>query len=182
MTNDTTVGAPRVRRRGSVWLPVAGRALALRVPRANRLGTPRLLGWAIQPVLSGSMAPSMPQGSLAIVQPADPGRIVPGTTIVFDDPLARGRQVAHRVVRVVPGAPVRYETQGDANLRADPLPIPIASVSGVVGWNVPGLGTVVAALAGPPAVLLLVVLPLGLLLVTEMAVHRRRRIDVRSAG
>jgi hypothetical protein len=41
---------------------------------------------------------------------------------------------------------------------------------------------VVAALAGPPAVLLLVVLPLGLLLVTEMAVHRRRRIDVRSAG
>jgi signal peptidase len=124
----------------------------------------------------------MPQGSLAIVQPADPARIVPGTTIVFDDPLARGRQVAHRVLRVMPGAPVRYETQGDANLRPDPLPVPITSVSGVVGWSVPRLWTVVATLAGPPAILLLVVLPLGLLLITEIAGYRRRRAGPRGVG
>jgi len=113
-------------------------------------------------------------GALAVVQPPDPTRIGPGTVIVFVDPLDRARLVAHRVVRVLPGTPLRFETRGDANLAADPLPVPVASVRGVVAWAIPGLGSVVIAFRGAPAVILLVVMPLGILVVTELDAIRRR--------
>lgn len=120
------------------------------------------------------MAPAIPAGALAVVQPVDPTRIGPGTTIVFVDPIDPSHLVAHRVVRVVPGTPVRFETKGDANLTADPLHVPITSVRGIVGWEIRGLGTVVTALQGPPAVILLVVLPLAILFVTEVRGFRKR--------
>ena len=145
------------------------------MPLAILLGTAWLFGWKFQPVETNSMAPAIPAGALAVVQPADPTRIGPGSTIVFLDQLDRTRLVAHRVVRALPGTPLRYETRGDANPVADPLPVPIASVRGVVGWTVPGLGSVVTALRGAPAVLLLVVLPLVVLVATEVDGLRRRR-------
>jgi signal peptidase len=164
-------------RRGALWLPFAALAIAVLLPLAVLLGTAWLFGWKFQPVLTGSMAPTMPPGSLAVVQPADPSRIAVGTMIVFEDPLERGRQVAHRVIQVVPGSPLRYSTKGDANVRPDPMPVPITSVSGVVGWTIPGLGTIISTMAGVPAILLLVVLPLTVLVATEARdLYRRRAI------
>jgi hypothetical protein len=86
------------------------------------------------------------------------------------------------VVRIVSEAPVRFETRGDANPAADPFPVPITDVNGVVGWTIPGLGTAVTNLRGAPAVIILVALPLGILAVTEVDGHgRRRRSEARAA-
>jgi signal peptidase len=178
---DQTNTAPTGSRRRALWLPVAALGLAILVPLAILLGTAWLFGWKFQPVETGSMAPAIPAGSLAVVQPIDPPRISPGTTIVFVDPLDESHLVAHRVVRVLPGTPLRYQTKGDANLTEDPLPIPVTSVRGIVAWVVPGLGSIVSIVQGAPAVLLLVILPLAVLLVTEVLDHRRRPV-VSAAG
>ena len=162
------------RPRAALWLPLAVVALVLLVPLAILLGTAWLFGWKFQPVESGSMAPALPVGSLAVVQPADPSRIVPGATIVFLDPQDRTRLVAHRVVEVVGDASPRYRTRGDANPADDPYPVPVSNVQGIVAWTIPALGTAIGTVRGGPAVLLLVGLPLGLLLVTELAGLRRR--------
>jgi signal peptidase len=159
-----------------VWLPLATVALAILLPLTILLGTAWLFGWKFQPVQTGSMAPAMPAGSLAIVQPVDPTRIGPGQLIVFSDPQDRARLVAHRIVRVLPGEPVRYETRGDANTASDPFPVPVTDIRGIVGWSVPGLGGFIGTVSGAPAVALLVVLPLAILVVTELDAYRRRRL------
>lgn len=159
-----------------VWLPVATVGIVLLVPLAILLGTAWLFGWRFQPVETASMAPAIPTGALAVVQPADPARIVPGTMVVFVDRLDASRLVAHRVLRTLPGTPVRYETQGDANRTSDPLPVPVTAIRGVIAWTIPGLGTLVTAIRGWPAILLLVALPLAILVITEAHGSWRRRL------
>ena len=160
-------------RRGVV-LPVAALALALLLPLAILLGAGFLLGWRFQPIETGSMAPRYPVGSLAVVVPVDVSEVQPGMTIVFEDPLDRDFLVAHRVVRKLAGDVLAWETKGDANGEVDPLPVHATAIRGRVGWAIPGLGTAVTMLRGLPAVLLLVVLPLTVLAVSEIADYRRR--------
>lgn len=162
------------RRRWGVVLPVAILGVALLLPVAIVMSVGLLLGWRFQPVETASMAPRYPAGSLAVVVPVDPTEVAPGMTIVFEDPLAPPRLVAHRVVRSVPGDTLAWETKGDANGDVDPLPVRPPALRGRVAWTIPGLGTAVTTLRGGPAVLLLVVLPLTVLAVTEIADRRRR--------
>jgi hypothetical protein len=88
----------RKQRRGLI-LPVAALAVAALLPLAAFLGTAFVKGWKFQPIETGSMAPRYPAGSLAIIEPLDPADVRPGMTVVFEDPLVRGRLVAHRVVK-----------------------------------------------------------------------------------
>ena len=169
------------RRRRHLVAPVAAVAVALLLPLAILLGTAWLFGWRFQPVETNSMAPGYPAGSLAVVQPIDVGEVEPGMVIVFADPQDPGRLIAHRVVKQLTGDPPAFQTKGDANAATDPFPVSAASVRGKVTWAVAGLGGVVSAVQGAPAVLLLVVLPLGILVVTEV-LDRRRRVSITAAG
>jgi signal peptidase len=164
------------RRQRSLFVPAAAVILAVLVPYAILLGTAWLFGWRFQPVETGSMAPAVPEGALAVVQPADPTRIGPGAIVTFADPFDPSRLVAHRIVRQLPGNPPHWQTKGDANREADPIPIQASAVQGVVAWSIPGLGSLVGVLRGAPAVVLLVGLPLGLLLVTEVRDRRQRPV------
>jgi signal peptidase len=170
---DTSIAA-RPRRWG-VALPVAVVGVAILLPIAIVLGIGFLLGWTFQPIETESMAPRYPAGSLAVVQPIDPADVEPGMTIVFTDPLQPDRLVAHRVVRQLPGDALAWETKGDANAEADPLPVHATELRGRISWVIPGLGTVVTALRGPQGVLLLVGLPLIILVATEFSALRRSR-------
>jgi len=161
------------RRRGLI-APVAALAVALLLPVAILLGTAFLFGWRFQPVETGSMTPGYPVGSLAVVQPVDVGEIEPGMVIVFTDPQDSARLIAHRVMKQLSGEPPAFQTKGDANAAPDPFPVAVSAVRGRVTWAVAGLGSVVTAVRGVPAVLLLVVLPLAILGVTEVRDRRRR--------
>jgi signal peptidase I len=162
---------PRARRRGII-VPVAIVGLAILLPVAILVGTGFVLGWRFQPIESDSMAPQYPAGSLAVVQPIDPSQVEPGMTIVFIDPLRQDRQVAHRVVRIVPAEGLAWETKGDANAESDPLPVHANALQGRVAWVLPGIGALVTLVRGPQAIVLLVVLPLLVLVVSEVAVRR----------
>lgn len=155
-------------------------ALVVMAPLAALVVTAWTLGWQLQVIETGSMAPRHPAGSLAVVESLDPTQIKAGMTMVFDDPVQPGRLVAHRAVARLPGESPVWQTKGDANAVADPLPVHAPAVIGRVRWSVPRLGRVVSHLHGAQGVALLVGVPLGVLAITELG-ERRGRPRIRLA-
>jgi len=87
------------------------------------------------------------------------------------------RSPDHRVVAVLDQPSGRFfTTQGDANSRADARPVAARDVVGEVRWRIVGLGSMVDALAERRVQLALVGVPLGLLLLSEAAGRRSRRL------
>jgi signal peptidase I len=140
------------------------------------MSTVLLLGWQLQVIETASMAPRLPAGSLAVVEPIDAADVRAGMTVVFEDPAGGGRLVAHRAVKRLPseGLPV-WQTKGDANAEADAYPVHASAIRGRVRWGIPHLGSVTSALHGPLTVIVLVGVPLAVLVATELAALRRRR-------
>ena len=100
------------------------------------LTIPRLLGYEIFTVVSGSMEPTLPMDSLVYVEPVDPAEIQTGEIVAF---WRDGIVVTHRV------AENRREensliTRGDANDMEDMDPVPYLNLIGRVKVHVPGLG------------------------------------------
>lgn len=110
-------------------------------------------------VLSGSMEPALPVGSIVVVRPAPPTSIRPGDIISFvdrDPASAATRSVTHRVIDVQagPGGPL-FTTRGDANEEPDAGLTPAADVRGVIWYHVPLVGGLREALLGPVGMLYL---------------------------
>ena len=104
------------------------------------IGVPRLFGVYEFNVLTGSMTPTYPPGTLVFVQEKDPASIRPGEVVsyIMDEEL---NIVTHRVVSN------NYDdktltTRGDANVSND-APILYQNVVGVVGFAIPYVGGVV---------------------------------------
>ena len=117
---------------------------------------PRLLGFQVYNVVSGSMAPAIPQGSMVLVRPAEWNSINPGDVIAFE---RDGTVVTHRVV-AVHQEEGSFITRGDANEQEDFNPVPFEELIGRVERHVPVLGEVetqLSTLQGKLYLLLLVV-------------------------
>ena len=104
------------------------------------IGIPRLFGINEFNVLTGSMTPTYPVGTLVFVQPKDPSTIRPGevVTMIMDEDL---NMVTHRVTAN------NYEdktlvTKGDANNSED-APSLYENVVGVVVFSIPYAGGIV---------------------------------------
>ncbi|MBN9733695.1 MULTISPECIES: signal peptidase I [unclassified Pseudonocardia] len=92
-------------------------------------------------VLSGSMVPTLPVGSLVVSRPVDPGSVVVGDVVSFvdrDPASGETRTVTHRVVEVAPG-PV-FTTRGDANAAPDPHPVTAENLLGRLWYHLPWVG------------------------------------------
>lgn len=103
-----------------------------------------LLGWRLQPVLTGSMSPTYDAGSLLVITPVDPSFVAVGSTIAFAPVDGGGRLVSHRVVERLErpnGDGLAFRTRGDANREVDAQLVPARQVRGAVRWHVVGLGT-----------------------------------------
>lgn len=133
---------------------------------------PRLLGWDLRTVLSGSMEPNITAGAVVAVKPVDPAGINRNDVITFSD---EGRLVTHRVTEVVRNdSGLRFVTKGDANEDPDTDAVPAAAVQGRVVFSVPLLGRLLVALRTPIGFGLLVVLP-GLAFMSSELIFGRRR-------
>jgi signal peptidase len=144
-------------------------------PLAALLAITWVMGWRLHVVTTASMNPLYPAGTLVAVEPMDAAAIEQGMVIVFRDPGRPDRLVAHRAVKRLPGEPLNWQTQGDANRDPDPWPISAEDVCGRVRWGVPGLGSVVSKLSGWRGAVALVGVPLGLLAASECSDYVRRR-------
>lgn len=106
------------------------------------LSVPKLLGYQVYDVISGSMAPAIPVGSIVVVQPAAPEELQPGEIVAYQ---SGDSVVVHRLAEnhVVEGELV---TKGDANAEADPLKVSYADVVGTVCLHLPFIGIYAGAL------------------------------------
>lgn len=113
--------------------------LVLLVLACLPLTVPRILGYHIYSVVSGSMEPAIPTGSLLYIQEAQPGEMKEGDIIAFYGSEHSTAVITHRVVenRVLMG---EFITKGDANQTEDMNPVPYGNFIGKVVYFLPGAG------------------------------------------
>lgn len=98
---------------------------------------------------TGSMSPTIPAGSVAVVQRVDASQMQVGdvVTVDRDDELP----VTHRITSIGPGATEdeRIITmRGDANADDDPFPYTVTSVRTVL-FSIPGIASVIVGMGDP---------------------------------
>lgn len=103
---------------------------------------PKLMGYEIYNIVSGSMEPEIPIGSVIYVKTAAPESIQDGDIIAFG---SGDSVISHRVVKnqTVEG---EFTTKGDANAEADMNPVPYEALIGKVEFHLPVLGAFLAIL------------------------------------
>lgn len=103
---------------------------------------PRIGGATPYTVLTSSMEPNYPPGTLVVVKPVPVDEIGVGTVITYQ--LASGRKavVTHRVVSVGYGSDGEkvFTTKGDANDGVDLQPVMPVQIRGTLWYAVPKLG------------------------------------------
>ena len=98
---------------------------------------PKLLGWQNLAVLSGSMEPNIPVGSMIIVKDVNPKELETGDVITFR--VSDSTLVTHRVVENNKDTQ-EIVTKGDANEDNDGNPVSYANVVGELFISIPLLG------------------------------------------
>lgn len=131
-----------------MWRRIGNALVLALVPAALALAAavavvPALAGASTYTVLTGSMLPALPVGTVVVVRPTPVERIAVGDVVTFlarDPGSADARIVTHRVIAIDAG-PVLH-TRGDANNAPDPGGIAPADVRGVLWYSVPWVGRV----------------------------------------
>lgn len=109
----------------------------------------RLVGLRGFTVLSGSMEPEYPTGSVIYVKDADPSKLKTGDVITFR--IGGGTVVTHRIVEVLEeNGSIRYRTKGDANEIADGSLVNTQNIIGTPVFSVPYLGYALTYIQSPP--------------------------------
>lgn len=114
-------------------------------------------------IRGGSMEPSIPLGSLVVLETVAPAEIRPGDAVTIR--ADNGVVVTHRVTRTMDLADGRFvEVKGDANQTADPNLVPVRAVQGRVASVVPRLGYLAAMMGTASGLIsLLALLAAGML-------------------
>lgn len=107
--------------------------------------------YQIRTVLTGSMRPMMPEGSVVMIRSVPPGDLQVGDVITYRIPVDDRRIVTHRIVEITePGAQPVVRTKGDANHVPDPW---VARIKDEKAWrvynSVPRVGYLLASLRQP---------------------------------
>lgn len=146
---DTTDITPRQRKKGGKLIPalcnVLGWLILLSVIcSCGAITVPRFLGYEIYDIVSGSMAPALPVGSIVYVQPTEPEVVEADDIIAFQ---SGDSVIVHRVVnnQIVEG---KFITKGDANDDVDISPISYDALIGRVCLHCPMLGALMTICAG----------------------------------
>ena len=139
------------------------------------LALPRLFGYQAFSVVSGSMEPALPVGSVVYVEPAAVSEIRAGDVIAFDDD---GTVVTHRVMESRPqeGA---FITKGDANETVDINPTPYWKLIGRVRLCVPLLGRLLTLYSMPEGKYALIFFAVSGLLYRMIGSRMRERAAAR---
>lgn len=106
------------------------------IAAALPLTVPNFMGYEIYNVVSGSMEPTIPVGSIIYVKEIDPVDVQSGNIIAFQ---AGDSIIMHRVVdnKLVEGT---FTTKGDANNGEDMNDVPYEDLIGIVVKHIPIMG------------------------------------------
>lgn len=139
-----------------IWNVVSRILVALVVLLAIALVGVRLVGIKTYAVVSGSMEPTYPTGSLLYVKSIDIKELKVGDAITF---MADEDTVAtHRIIEIIPdeedSSVLRFRTQGDANETADGTPVHYKNIIGKPVFAIPYLGYFAHFVQNPPGLYL----------------------------
>lgn len=164
-------------------LAVVGLALVVIV-------VPKATGSMPLTVLTQSMEPTLPPGTLLVVRPTPVDAIRVGDVVTYQIASGRPEVVSHRVVSIATASDGTrsFVLRGDANAVADAAAVVPAQVRGVVWYSVPGIGWVNQLVNGSRSWLVptiaAVLLTYGAVMITAGTVSaaRRRRRRARRSG
>ncbi|HWV27088.1 MAG TPA: signal peptidase I [Aeromicrobium sp.] len=111
---------------------------------------PRIAGATPYAVLTGSMRPSYPPGTLIVAKPIDPEQIRIGDVVTIQLESGKARYVTHRVTSVSTNrrGELSFTTRGDANDTPDADRRRPEQVRGKLWYSVPHLGRINGLLTG----------------------------------
>jgi len=94
-------------------------------------------------VLTGSMTPTIPVGSVVLDRPVDPGTLRVGDVATYQKAAGQAEYITHRIVAInTKTNPVTFTFKGDANRGPDVAPVPATAIRGKVWFHVAHLGTI----------------------------------------
>lgn len=149
-----------------VWDVISRILVALVVLLAVALAGVRLAGIKTYAVISGSMEPTYPTGSLLYVKSVDQKELKVGDAITFM--LDENTVATHRIIEIIPdeedSSVLRFRTQGDANETADGAPVHYKNIIGKPVFSIPYLGYFANFVQNPPGLYLAIGFSVVLLL------------------
>lgn len=137
---------------------------------------PSVFGFSILRVVSLSMEPTLPEGSIVFVIKTDTSELTEGDIISFysNDPSIKGKVNTHRIYEVNTDAGAEnyiFITKGDneeTNPIPDKYPVPPENVIGKVVGKSAFLGAFVSLLSGKYSFVFLIILPLLLIVAVNI--------------
>lgn len=165
---------------GVLGLVLALAALLVVVPKAT--------GSTPLTVLTSSMEPTFPPGTLLVVRPVDTDLVEPGDVLTYQLESGEAAVVTHRVVQVVSSSDGTrsFVMRGDANGSVDADAVMPVQVRGAVWYSLPLVGWVAQAVGGEGRGWVATAVGVALCLYSVVAlaagVRRRRRSRVGGTG
>lgn len=143
------------------WLVI----LSISAVAATAVLVPRLAGATPYVILTGSMEPAMPPGTLVVVKPVKADEITTGSVITYQIKSGDPTVVTHRVTSVGLDArgELRFVTKGDANTAPDRDQVRPVQIKGERWYYVPYLGYVTSLITGEQRQIGLMIVVIGLL-------------------
>ncbi len=138
-------------------------------------------------VLTSSMEPTLPPGTLVVDRTADPAEIRIGDVVTYQPQSGNPMVITHRVIAIThsAGGELSFTVQGDNNSAPDAAPVRPVQIQGRVWYSVPWIGWVNQAVAGGARAWIAPVLAGGLFLYAGwmiIASIRGRRTRTASAA
>jgi signal peptidase len=122
-------------------LVVGALAVVVVIPRATQSQA--------MTVLTGSMTPGIPVGSVVMVRPVDTGTLRVGDVATYQSEPGKPVYVTHRILKIDSSTtPTSFIFKGDANRGADITPVSAKAIRGEVWFHVPYLGAIRDGLHG----------------------------------
>ncbi len=129
----------------------------------------RLFGLQVYTVLSPSMEPEYPTGSLIYIKEIDPAELEVNDVITFK--ISSGMTATHRIIELVPGEDsdiVRFRTKGDANDVVDGSLVKQDDVIGTPVFMIPLLGYLATYIQQPPGSYIAITVSVALIILVIM--------------
>ena len=121
-------------------------------------------------VVSGSMEPTLHAGDIAVTRSIETHELRVGDVVTYR---SKPGLITHRIVGLeVTSRGLLFQMKGDANLTADPRPIPAERIAGKVMYRVPRVGFLVSSTDSAAGLFLLIVAPVLLLALMWIADRR----------
>ncbi|WP_228516649.1 signal peptidase I [Curtobacterium flaccumfaciens] len=151
---------------------------------------PKATGSMPLTVLTQSMEPTLPPGTLLVVRPTPIDDIRVGDVVTYQIVSGQPAVVSHRVISVSSSSNGErtFVLKGDNNAEADPAPVTAVQIRGVVWYSVPEIGIVNQVVNGSRSWLIPavagVLLTYGAVMMTAgfVSAARRRRAGTNRAG